>query len=373
MAKSGLERVADLGHAAKALYDIIKAGLKGGWQAAAMAALKHYWPQILTAALILILLPAIIVCCLPAVMLGFGGSSEQSRIDAYQPYYDRYEDYRLGQLEDIRADQLQQLHTWFSLADPDMTKEQHHILDSVLLETYREFGITQDNSSLTDKNGKSKPMPDLTHLLLRVKAIPELKSTSLTLERLINMGFGRQTNVQLSSKFIVFDTSKMPKEWNALGIFTATRFVKDTISISRVQRKVVMMDEGWKIAGEKSNDEAADFVIDLVKTIRGYGGIFVSATQNLIDYFALQEGRFGKSLLGNSRIKILLQMEEAEAFEIKEKLGLSEDEVLQIIRSGRGQGLLCAGPNRIGIEIRSTQREFDILTTSHADLIKRKK
>jgi len=40
------------------------------------------------------------------------------------------------------------------------------------------------------------------------------------------------------------------------------------------------------------------------------------------------------------------------------------DEALQILRSGRGQGLLCAGPNRIGIEIRSTQREFDILTTT---------
>ena len=102
MAKSGLERVGDLAHAAKALYDIIKAALKGGWQAAALAALKHYWPQILAIALILTLLPAIIVCCLPAVFLGFGGSREQEKAEAYQSCYDRYEEYRAEQLEEIR-------------------------------------------------------------------------------------------------------------------------------------------------------------------------------------------------------------------------------------------------------------------------------
>ena len=72
-------------------------------------------------------------------------------------------------------------------------------------------------------------------------------------------------------------------------------------------------DELWVIAGEQGNEQAADFVIRLVKTIRGYGGIFVSATQNVIDYFALRDGKFGDSLLNNSRLKLLLQMEEAEA------------------------------------------------------------
>jgi type IV secretory pathway VirB4 component len=275
--------------------------------------------------------------------------------------------------DSVLLDQLQQLHTWFDLADPDITKEQHHLLDAALFDTYRSFGIDTDNRSLTIKKGAFKPMPDLTHLLAYVKEIPELKNIALTIERLIGMGFGRQTNVRLASKFIVFDTSKMPKEWNALGMFTATRFVKDAISVSRVEKKAVFMDEGWKIAGVRGSEEAADFVIELVKTIRGFGGIFISATQNVIDYFALQEGRFGKSLLGNSRIKLLLQMEEAEALEIKDKLGLSDEETMQITRSGRGQGLLCAGPNRIAVEIRSTAREFEAITTSRTDLLKRKK
>ena len=87
----------------------------------------------------------------------------------------------------------------------------------------------------------------------------------------------------------------------------------------------------------------------------------------------MRDGKFGDSLLNNSRLKLLLQMEEAEVMKIKEKIGLSDNEVLQIVRSGRGQGLLCAGQNRIAVEIRSTQTQYDIITTNRADLEKREK
>lgn len=111
--------------------------------------------------------------------------------------------------------------------------------------------------------------------------------------------------------------------------------------------------------------------IKLVKTIRGYGGIFVSCTQNTIDYFALNSGKFGDAVLNNSRLKLLLQMEEPEALKLKEKVGLSDEEVVQILRCGRGQGLLCAGKNRIAVEIRSSQTQYDLITTNRADLEKR--
>ena len=66
-------------------------------------------------------------------------------------------------------------------------------------------------------------------------------------------------------------------------------------------------------------------------------------------------------------------MEEAEALKLKEKLGLTDEETMQIIRSGRGQGLLCAGKNRISVEIRSSQTEHDLITTNRIDLEKRVK
>lgn len=156
-------------------------------------------------------------------------------------------------------------------------------------------------------------------------------------------------------------------------IFTATVFIRDEMSRSRTKKKAVFGDELWIIAGQEGNEQASDFVIKLVKTIRGYGGIFISATQNVIDYFALRDGKFGDSVLNNSRLKLLLQMEEPEAKKLQEKIGLSDEEVMQVLRCGRGQGLLCAGKNRIAVEIRSSQTQYDLITTNRADLEKREK
>ena len=55
---------------AQAIRKILQAILRGGWKAAALEAVKRYWPYILGAAVALILLPTIIMASLPSVMQG---------------------------------------------------------------------------------------------------------------------------------------------------------------------------------------------------------------------------------------------------------------------------------------------------------------
>lgn len=55
---------------AQALRKILQAFLRGGWKAAALEAVKRYWPYILGAAVALILLPTVIMASLPSVMQG---------------------------------------------------------------------------------------------------------------------------------------------------------------------------------------------------------------------------------------------------------------------------------------------------------------
>lgn len=106
--KSGMEHIASAAQTAKALKDIIKAFMQGGWQAAAMQALKHYWPQILAVALVLLLLPVIIFCCLPAMLFGFGSSdggttaSMNLQATTVKGYYSRYAAYCAARIEAIQ-------------------------------------------------------------------------------------------------------------------------------------------------------------------------------------------------------------------------------------------------------------------------------
>jgi len=275
--------------------------------------------------------------------------------------------------DSVMLDVVQDVKTYFQLRYPAMTPEERYMLNSAIIECYGNFGITKDNETILNPDGSFKEMPTLVDLYPIVNAIPELKNIAIIIRDLIESGLGGKTNVNLRSGFIVMDTSASREEDLAATTFLATVFFRDEMSKSRTRKKAVFGDELWIIAGKEGNEQASEFVIKLVKTIRGYGGIFVSCTQNTIDYFALNNGKFGDAVLNNSRLKLLLQMEEPEALKLKEKIGLSDEEVMQILRCGRGQGLLCAGKNRIAVEIRSSQTQYDLITTNRADLEKRAK
>ncbi len=275
--------------------------------------------------------------------------------------------------DSVMLDVVQDVKTYFQLRYPAMTPEERYMLNAAIIECYGNFGITKDNETILNPDGSFKEMPTLVDLYPIVNAIPELKNIAIIIRDLIESGMGGKTNVDLRSGFIVMDTSASREEDLAATTFLATVFFRDEMSKSRTRKKAVFGDELWIIAGKEGNEQASEFVIKLVKTIRGYGGIFVSCTQNTIDYFALNNGKFGDAVLNNSRLKLLLQMEEPEALKLKEKIGLSDEEVMQILRCGRGQGLLCAGKNRIAVEIRSSQTQYDLITTNRADLEKRAK
>lgn len=107
--KSGLEVAGNLAHFAKALYDIIKAFMQGGWAAAALQLLKHYWPQILVIALVLTLLPIIIFYCLPMMLFGYESSTDTEisamtvQAESVSGYYDNYESYIDEWVENIKS------------------------------------------------------------------------------------------------------------------------------------------------------------------------------------------------------------------------------------------------------------------------------
>lgn len=109
MAKSGIERATDAAQNIKAMKDIIQAAMRGGWQAAAMEAVKHYWPYILIIAVVILLLPVIIFCCLPSILFGWGTSTDpdvsamNAQADLIKAYYEQYEDYCKDRVQEIKT------------------------------------------------------------------------------------------------------------------------------------------------------------------------------------------------------------------------------------------------------------------------------
>ena len=276
--------------------------------------------------------------------------------------------------DSVLAEKLQKLMIFFSLIKPDITQDELNLLDSAVIRTYKAFGIDFDNKSLFAAKGKFKKMPTLTDLYNELTSQPETKSLALMLEKFAVgslSGFGGETNVDLDNKYIVLDISEMTEHLKPLGMFMALDYVWDKAKESRIRKKVIFLDELWTLIGAGSNRMAADYVFEIFKVIRGYGGAAIAATQDIGDFFSLDDGKYGKGVINNSRIKFILQLEEDEAFAVQKYMSLSDEETMQIIRNRRGEALLCANRNKVCIEIKASPAMYSLLTTKRSDLEKR--
>ena len=279
------------------------------------------------------------------------------------------------QLSELAA-KIQQLHIFFSLLIPDMSHEERQLLDEALIRTYNTKGITHDNASLEDpaNPGCYREMPVLGDLYEILKAAPETIRMAHILNRLVNGSastFNKQTNVRLDNKYTVLDISSLTGDLLTVGMFVALDFVWDRAKADRTEEKAIFIDECWQLlsgAGATGTRLAGDFVLEIFKTIRGFGGSAICASQDLNDFFNLDEGRFGKGIINNSKTKIILNLEDDEAERVQETLHLSDAETMEVTHFERGSGLISTNNNNIMVEFKASPLEKDLITTDRREL-----
>ena len=108
--------------------------------------------------------------------------------------------------------------------------------------------------------------------------------------------------------------------------------------------------------------------MNIFKTIRGYGGAAIAATQDLSDFFGLEEGKYGRAIINNSQNKIILNLEHDEAQYVRDVLKLTRTEIHAITSFGRGEALVCSSANKIPIVIKASEEEHESITTDRAEL-----
>ena len=273
----------------------------------------------------------------------------------------------------LLAAKIQRLHIFFSLLIPDMNHEERQLLDDALIRTYAKLGITHENSTLDDRGhpGQYRTMPVLGDLYEVLKESQDTRRLANILNRLVNGSaktFNQQTNVSLDNKYIVLDISELTGDLLTVGMFVALDFVWDKAKEDRTVEKAIFIDECWQLIGASSNRLAAEFVLEIFKIIRGYGGSAICATQDLNDFFALEDGKYGKGIINNAKTKILLNLEDEEAQRVQSILHLSEAEVMEITHFERGSGLISTNNNNVTVEIKCSQMEKELITTDRREL-----
>ena len=280
-----------------------------------------------------------------------------------------------SEMDSLLAQKIQQLMIFFSLLIPDMTNEEEQMLDEALIRTYGKFGITHDNDSVyEDRNAvppKMKAMPILGDLHEELQKNEMTKRIAVIVSRFVTgsaQSFNQQTNVDLSNKYIVLDLSELKGKLLPVGMMIALDYVWDKIKSDRTKKKAIMIDEIWQLIGAGSNRMAAEFCLEIFKVIRGFGGAAISATQDLSDFFGLEDGRYGRAIINNSKNKIILNLEPDEAEFVRDTLKLTKTEIRSITRFERGEALICSNNSKVPVIIRASKEEQEMITTDRAEL-----
>ena len=280
-----------------------------------------------------------------------------------------------SEMDSLLAQKIQQLMIFFSLLIPDMTNEEEQMLDEALIRTYGKFGITHDNDSVyADRNAvppKMKTMPILGDLHEELQKNEMTKRIAVIVSRFVTgsaQSFNQQTNVDLSNKYIVLDLSELKGKLLPVGMMIALDYVWDKIKSDRTKKKAIMIDEIWQLIGAGSNRMAAEFCLEIFKVIRGFGGAAISATQDLSDFFGLEDGRYGRAIINNSKNKIILNLEPDEAEFVRDTLKLTKTEIRSITRFERGEALICSNNSKVPVLIKASKEEQEMITTDRAEL-----
>lgn len=282
--------------------------------------------------------------------------------------------------ENFLQNKVQKLMTFFSILFPDLSEEEKSILEDKIIECYQEKEITFDNNSLYlgEQKGKlvskrlfksNTDMPLLGDLYKIISKDKTMNRIAKLLKPYVSGALkfmNHYTNVNLKNKLVVADIYNIEEKYLPMVLFVITDFYWDKIRENRGRKKVIYLDEVWRLINK--NEETAEFVFKIFKTIRKYGGAATAVTQDINDFFSLNGGTYGKGILNNSSIKCIFEIEENDLKKLEEVMNLSEMELFKILNMERGTCLMHAGRNHLLIKVLASEYEHQFISTDRKDL-----
>ncbi|MBU1104849.1 MAG: ATP-binding protein [Patescibacteria group bacterium] len=271
----------------------------------------------------------------------------------------------LGEERDQLGLKILTLHTLFKIMLGSLTSTEEAVLDNALMVSYKLKGITQDPST----QRKEPPvMQDLYKVLLSLEE-PEAKTLSERLERYIRGSlagiFDQRSNVDIKNRLTVFSVQNLEDILRPIAIYIILDFVWTKIK-GDLKKRILVVDEAWYLM---QNADSAEFLFSIAKRARKYYLGLSTITQDVSDFLSSE---YGKTIITNSSLQILLKQHPASIDQVAEVFYLSEGEKRLLLSAGVGEGLFFAGSNHVAMQVVASEEEHKLITTNPAELIKMK-
>ncbi|MBB1554397.1 DUF87 domain-containing protein [Candidatus Gracilibacteria bacterium] len=229
------------------------------------------------------------------------------------------------------------------------------ILEKALITTYSLKGITMDDDSV---DGKEIPlMKDLYSVLETMDGASGLVNR---LEKYVfgvfSGVFSQPTNVNLKEGLVVFSVRDLDDILRPIAMYILLNYVWN-VARSSEKKRFLVVDEAWNIM---QYEDSAKFLFGLVKRARKYGLGVTTITQDVEDFMG---SSYGKAIVTNSSIQLLLKQSPASIDVLQGIFKLTEQEKYILLNASVGTGLFFAGGEHVGIEILASYFEEKVITS----------
>lgn len=288
---------------------------------------------------------------------------------------------------------------YFEILMPYLKPVQRSLLNVAIVDAYKAKGITLDNNSIKNADGTYKEMPIISDVCIALKqmlepqddadecsifraTMPEPQENKREVNELLGIMqqfisgtysfLNRHTNIKdLDNDYTVFDISDLDSSGDKIVgamMFTIINHIMNLMTEDITQRKVVLIDELWKLVGEGSGQTAA-FVKELYKIIRAYNGCVITASQDIQDWHSKDNESVLNTIINNSQFQVLLKMQQHTLGIVSDKLYLNTETRNQIsMFSRRGDAMLICENNAFEIRFDGTPTEHMAITTDPNEL-----
>ena len=241
-----------------------------------------------------------------------------------------------------------------------LTPEEDALIDRAITETYALKDITGDadftNTEpplLSDFEGVLSGMEGSESLMTRLS-----KYTHGTWSGFLN----QPTNVDIKKQFVVFSVRDMEDELKPVAMYIVTHFIWNAVR-HELKKRLLVIDEAWWMM---KSEDTASFLYSLAKRGRKYYLGVSTITQDVEDFL---RSPYGKPILTNSSIQLLLKQSPTTVDTLKDIFNLTEEEKFLLLESGVGEGLFFAGLKHVAIKIVASYTEDQIITSDPSQLL----
>jgi type IV secretory pathway VirB4 component len=241
-----------------------------------------------------------------------------------------------------------------------LTPEEESTLDEAIIQTYALKDITPQSDF---SNIEPPLMSDLQHVL---EGMVGTQSMVTRLKKYTEGSFSgflnNPTNVPLDNQLVAFGIRDMEEELRPIAMYMVLNFIWAQVR-TELKKRLLVVDESWLLL---KYDAGGLFLLNIAKRARKYFLGLTTISQDIPDFM---NSSYGKPIITNSSIQLLLKQSPASIELVKQTFNLTDTEKYYLLEARVGNGLFFAGQNHVALRVWASYAEDQLITSDPRQIL----